>query len=108
MGVRFKESPLFRRVHEEDLALVHAATAESVKTGEPWACDFRIVLPKKGTRWLRGESYAEKKSMGRTSGMDTRANNSDFLSDFENVPLVRHASNFLNIRFALSDRLNMC
>lgn len=62
VGIRFKQNPLFHRVHEEDLALIYAATRESVETGKPWACDFRVHLPEKGTRWLRGESYAEKQA----------------------------------------------
>ncbi|NNB42766.1 sensor domain-containing diguanylate cyclase [Pseudomonas chlororaphis] len=60
VGISFKQNPLFQRVHEEDLMLIYAATMESVETGRPWACDFRVHLPEKGTRWLRGESYAEK------------------------------------------------
>ncbi|MCP1446026.1 diguanylate cyclase (GGDEF)-like protein [Pseudomonas sp. GGS8] len=60
LNIGFNQNPVFRRVHEEDLALIHAATMKSAETGEPWACDFRVNLPKKGTRWLRGESYAER------------------------------------------------
>jgi diguanylate cyclase (GGDEF)-like protein/PAS domain S-box-containing protein len=60
LNVSFNQNPMFKRVYPEDLELMLAATAESVKTGEPWICDFRVNLPKKGTRWLRGESYAEQ------------------------------------------------
>lgn len=64
VDIRFSQNPLFERIHPDDLPLLFAATQQSVQTGEPWACDFRVCLPKRGTRWLRGESYAEKQSDG--------------------------------------------
>lgn len=64
VGVRFSENPLFSRVHRDDLALIHAVTAESIETRKPWACDFRVTLPMAGTRWLRGDAYAKKQTDG--------------------------------------------
>ncbi len=60
IGVNFAGSPLFQRLHPEDLPLIRAVTAQSVETGEGWTCDFRVLLPVKGLRWLRGQSYAER------------------------------------------------
>jgi diguanylate cyclase (GGDEF)-like protein/PAS domain S-box-containing protein len=60
VGVNFAGNPLFQRLHPEDLPLLRAATVKSMETGEGWMCDFRVMLPFKGLRWLRGESYAER------------------------------------------------
>lgn len=60
IGVRFSGSPLFQRLHPEDMPLIREVTFRSVETGEGWTCDFRVVLPVKGLRWLRGEAYAER------------------------------------------------
>lgn len=64
VGVRFSESPLFSRVHRDDLVIIHAATTESIETRQPWTCDFRVILPKAGLRWLRGDSYAQQQPNG--------------------------------------------
>ena len=60
VGVNFAGNPLFQRLHPEDLPLIRAATVQSAQTGMGWTCDFRVLLPVKGLRWLRGESYAER------------------------------------------------
>ncbi|MCE6980333.1 diguanylate cyclase [Pseudomonas frederiksbergensis] len=60
VGVNFAGNPLFQRLHPEDLPMIRAVTAKSMETGEGWMCDFRVMLPVKGVRWLRGDSYAER------------------------------------------------
>jgi diguanylate cyclase (GGDEF)-like protein/PAS domain S-box-containing protein len=60
VGVNFAGNPLFQRLHPEDLPMIRAVTAKSMETAEGWMCDFRVILPVKGVRWLRGESYAER------------------------------------------------
>lgn len=60
IGVNFAGNPLFQRIHPHDLSLVRDATLNSVNTGEGWMCDFRVVLPTKGLRWLRGDAHAER------------------------------------------------
>lgn len=62
VGVEFKGSPLFQRLHPDDLPLIRAVTDTSVETGGGWTCDFRVLLPVKGLRWLRGEAYAERQA----------------------------------------------
>ncbi|MEO6677171.1 MAG: sensor domain-containing diguanylate cyclase [Pseudomonas sp.] len=60
MGVSFEGSPLFQRLHPDDIPLLRAVTSKSVQTGGGWKCEFRVVLPVKGERWLRGKAYAER------------------------------------------------
>ncbi|MFU2317112.1 sensor domain-containing diguanylate cyclase [Rahnella sp. PCH160] len=54
------ESPIFKRILPEDLAVLRSVTIESMKHNQPWQADFRVQLPQRGLRWLRGESYAER------------------------------------------------
>lgn len=60
IGVNFAGNPLFERLHPEDLPLIRAVTVSSIEKGEGWMCDFRVVLPVKGVRWLRGDAHAER------------------------------------------------
>ncbi|RON60788.1 diguanylate cyclase [Pseudomonas fluorescens] len=62
IGVNFAGNPLFQRLHPDDLHMLRAATVKSVETGEGWKCDFRVVLPIKGVRCLRGKAYAERQA----------------------------------------------
>lgn len=60
LGLSFLHNPLFKRVHPEDMPLIISVTLESSRSGEAWACDFRVQLPRQGLRWLHGEAYAER------------------------------------------------
>lgn len=60
IGVNFAGNPLFQRLHPEDLPLIRAVTVVSMEKGEGWMCDFRVLLPVKGVRWLRGDAHAER------------------------------------------------
>ena len=60
IGVPFEGSPMFQRVHPDDMPLLRAVTAKSVETGGGWKGEFRVVLPVKGVRWLRGKAHAER------------------------------------------------
>lgn len=46
-------TPVFNRIHETDIAGVYKVLQESVKTHSDWSCDYRVLLPEKGMRWLR-------------------------------------------------------
>ncbi|MEN1835713.1 sensor domain-containing diguanylate cyclase [Pseudomonas lijiangensis] len=62
IGVNFADNPLFKRLHPDDLPLIRAVSVASVETGDGWMCDFRVVLPAKGVRWLRGDAHAERQA----------------------------------------------
>ncbi|MDI1298099.1 EAL domain-containing protein [Methylotenera sp.] len=54
----------FSTIHQEDLDDVLASIQESARTLSLWQHEFRVVLPKQGIRWRRGESQPEKMSDG--------------------------------------------
>ncbi len=57
---------VFARLHPDDLAMVAETIAASALTLEPWRCDYRVVLPRQGLRWLRGEARPERLPDGST------------------------------------------
>ena len=59
-------SILFDRVHPDDLAAVSAAVEHSAHTLETWQCDYRVILPQRGLRWLTGHARPERLDDGST------------------------------------------
>ncbi|TBW53763.1 diguanylate cyclase [Marinobacter halodurans] len=55
-----------RRIHAEDAAAVQASIDRSRDNLVPWICEFRVVLPEHGVRWLRGESTPRRAEDGST------------------------------------------
>ncbi len=55
---------VFDRVHPDDQPMVVATIAESARTLLPWRCDYRVILPRQGVRWLRGDARPERLSDG--------------------------------------------
>ena len=64
--VREDATVVFTRLHPDDLSRVADSIAESARTLAPWGCDYRVVLPQKGLRWLRGDARPERLSDGST------------------------------------------
>ena len=64
--VREDATVVFTRLHPDDLSRVADGIAESARTLAPWGCDYRVVLPQKGLRWLRGDARPERLSDGST------------------------------------------
>jgi PAS domain S-box-containing protein len=54
------------RIHPEDRPHVASEVDRSNRTLEPWSQDFRVVLPDKGERWLRGEAQPAREPDGTT------------------------------------------
>lgn len=52
-------SPLFTRVHPDDLAAFTSSIEASERDGAPWQLEFRVVLPSRGLRWIRASSTPE-------------------------------------------------
>ena len=52
-------SALIKLVHKEDLERVLKSIVWSVKTQQEWNCEYRVILPKKGLRWVRGRAKPE-------------------------------------------------
>lgn len=56
--------PLFKVVHKDDFERVLKSISWSVKTQQEWNCEYRINLPRKGPRWVRGRAQPEIQSDG--------------------------------------------
>ena len=59
-SVRSDASAVFARLHPDDLANVAASIEDSARTLEPWHAVFRVNLPSRGVRWLRGDARPER------------------------------------------------
>ncbi|NVZ26787.1 diguanylate cyclase [Pseudomonas gingeri] len=59
---RLQESaePAFDRVHPDDLGPLRASIQVSAERLSPWREEFRVILPVRGLRWLRGEATPER------------------------------------------------
>lgn len=66
--VKESADPVFNRIHPEDAEKVQQAITKSVETLETWNIDFRLVLPEKGLRWVRGKAKPEKQADGSIIG----------------------------------------
>ncbi|QXI27089.1 sensor domain-containing diguanylate cyclase [Pseudomonas vanderleydeniana] len=53
-------APAFERVHPDDLAELRASIQVSALRLSPWREEFRVILPTRGVRWLRGEALPER------------------------------------------------
>lgn len=58
--VKHDATKAIKRIHPEDYELVMRSIDESFQTLENWELDYRVKLPKKGVRWLRGRARPEK------------------------------------------------
>ena len=52
--IRHDASKAHSRAHPEDVERVRTSILSSKENLAPWQCEFRVVLPSRGTRWLRG------------------------------------------------------
>src|SRR5690606_31432818 len=51
---------VFARLHPDDLAAVTDSIEHSAKTLTLWQQEYRVILPSRGLRWLRGEAMPER------------------------------------------------
>lgn len=56
----------FNRLHPDDLESMSLGIAESAKNLTVWHQQYRVILPKAGTRWLEGNATPEPRSDGST------------------------------------------
>lgn len=59
-------SPVFERIHPDDLGHVHATIMSSAQTLQPWRDTFRYRHPSKGEVWIEGHSMPEREADGST------------------------------------------
>ncbi|WP_077045518.1 diguanylate cyclase [Pseudomonas sp. KK4] len=51
---------IFTRIHPQDTTRVRASIRASADTVSPWREEYRVQLPQRGLRWVRGEATPEE------------------------------------------------
>ena len=59
-------SPIMERFHPDDRDAIMASIMESAKTLRMWEHEYRILLPDKSLKWLRGQALPMAQSDGST------------------------------------------
>jgi PAS domain S-box-containing protein len=62
--IRQDGTKVFARLHLADRDRVITSILDSRDQLTPWSCDYRVSLPTKGVRWLRGASNPERQEDG--------------------------------------------
>ena len=57
-------SPVFARIHPDDIGKVNETTTKSARTLEPWLGEFRYGHPTKGELWLESHSIPQHEADG--------------------------------------------
>ncbi|MGN8225287.1 PAS domain-containing protein [Gracilimonas sp. BCB1] len=60
--------PIINRIHEDDIDRVVSSIQKSTLNLETWDIDYRVVLPEKGIRWVRGIANPVKQPDGSVIG----------------------------------------
>jgi PAS domain S-box-containing protein len=59
-------TPVFSRLHPDDLERVTQSIHASAATLTSWVCEYRVVLPRQGERWLGGVASPQRLADGST------------------------------------------
>ncbi|MDO9182461.1 MAG: ATP-binding protein [Bacteriovorax sp.] len=62
--VRMDASKVFSRIHPEDLASVTKSIQDSALNMSKWSHDYRLILPERGEKWVRGNANPERAGDG--------------------------------------------
>ncbi|WP_374980323.1 diguanylate cyclase [Pseudomonas solani] len=92
-------SQAFTRLHPEDLERIYASILHSAAVMQTWREDFRVLLPRQGLRWLRGESEPERMADGSVLWHG-------YISDVTGHKLVEQELRALSITDALTGVFN--
>lgn len=63
-AVRSDAGPVLERIHPEDRERVIGSIQRSAHALTRWQEDYRVLLPRRGLRWLRGEAMPERLADG--------------------------------------------
>lgn len=66
--VRESILPVLERVHPKDRDTLVKSIQNSMQKLETWEMDYRVRLPEKGLRWVRGKARPEKQADGTVVG----------------------------------------
>jgi PAS domain S-box-containing protein len=64
--VKEDATPVFGRLHPEDLEMVSNAIQESARTLNTFYCEFRVILPRQGLRWRWSQAQPDRTEDGGT------------------------------------------
>lgn len=62
--VQSDSGKVLKRIHPDDINKVAESINQSFNTLNSWEIDFRVQLPERGLRWLRGRARPEKQNDG--------------------------------------------
>jgi len=82
-------APIASRIHEEDLSRVVQSIQESYHTLKKWEIDYRVLLPKKGLRWVRGRARPDKQEDGSVIGYGYITDITEEKETFESIARLR-------------------
>jgi PAS domain S-box-containing protein len=96
--------PALGLTHPHDAERFTASIAESARTLSPWRCEFRILNPRTGERWIEGRSTPEREPDGGTlwHGFLTDVTDRRRTEDALRASEERHRSLFDNMREGLA------
>lgn len=61
-------APAIDRIHPEDRASLIESIFSAMQNLETWEMDYRLILPEKGLRWVRGKARPERQPDGTVLG----------------------------------------
>jgi diguanylate cyclase (GGDEF)-like protein/PAS domain S-box-containing protein len=56
----FNAEAIFTRIHPQDITRVRSSIRASADSLSPWREEYRVQLPERGLRWVRGEATPEE------------------------------------------------
>lgn len=98
-SLRQDAAAAFQRIHPEDLDGVKRSVLSSAEQLTPWREEYRVLLPRQGLRWLRGEASPEQLSDGRVIWHG-------YLTDVTGPKLVEQELRILSITDTLTGAYN--
>ena len=97
--LRQDASAVFGRIHPEDIEALRRSIQASAELLQPWREEYRVLLPRQGLRWLRGEATPERLGDGSVLWHG-------YLSDITGPKLVEQELRALSITDALTGAYN--
>ncbi|MGE8362138.1 diguanylate cyclase [Pseudomonas sp.] len=62
--LRVDGAPVLERIHPEDVERVVLSIRQSAERVSVWRDEYRVLLPQRGLRWVRGEAVPERQADG--------------------------------------------